>query len=646
MRTFGKIIKYALLCLFGLFLLALAALFLFEQPVPDFLLRRITRSLSGTNYLVRANSATFRFSRGLKINNLRVFDRRKTAAQPVISASCVDLALDLRHFPWSRSTMVKAVTITELKYPRLPDGYYIPDSIEFPGRPDFQEKDEPLVLDLPSLQPFQLTLVQPEILGVTPKKVVADSVSVTPGGIRMGGIHLDWPDVDAQLSLDGSFEFNLETQRVQGEVHGLARQHHIRPLLVALDITNSYAFIDSFTHVEKPVDAACAFDANLRNNDLHLRLGIHPVDGRYNNVPFVKADGTIDLRVFVRDTYQNAHIVVGPVTANLTDGSTLSGTVVYENTNDVGYVSFNDVRSTTSLSNALAVAGVLNDGTLDCLSLATPPTITLNGRLAVDPAHASANRLDGTLAFGNGTFFSIPLTNAATAFHMRGTDVSFSNAHAAALHGGNVLGEGRISIPGFKQRNASFSLSVRSDPASTNGIALTDIADTLGLPVGDRHGTIFGDITLSGPLQTNLMDSVCVTGRVECCNGHLAQMAVFAGLTDYLAKSFEGIASVVNQSRGTMDFSLTNGLFRTDNIRVEGGFFTIQAAGKYDIPKDDLNFTARVTLTKNEGFFATLAKPITWSFGNLTKILFDFTIRGSIKKPEWTYNKNPMNLLK
>ena len=235
--NFGKIIKYTLFCLIGLLILAIAALLIFEQPVPDSLLRRITQSLSNADYLVRANSASFRFSRGLKINNLRILDRRKPASHPVISASCVDLALNLRRIPWSKSTLIRSVTVTDLRYPRLPDSYYIPDSVEFPGRPDFQEQDEPLELDLPTLQPFKLTLIRPEILGVTPRKVAAESVSVSTEGIRVDGIRLDWPDADAQMSLDGVFELNLETQRVEGEVHGLARQHHIRPMLVALDIT-------------------------------------------------------------------------------------------------------------------------------------------------------------------------------------------------------------------------------------------------------------------------------------------------------------------------------------------------------------------------------------------------------------------------
>lgn len=641
LKSFGKIIKYAFLFLLCALVLALIAVTFFEQPVPKRVLAKLTDSLSGDEWLVSVDSASFRLSYGLKLRGLKVFNRRKPAAAPVLSAKMADFKLDLGTLPWSAQTLVKHVTITELDYPRLGDGYYIPDSIEFPGQTDFKEKDEPLELSLPNVNPFGVTLIQPNILAVAPKFVEISHVSVTERTITANGIHLQWSDADTIMPLDGECTLDLDAQLVQGEMHGFARQHNIRPLLAALEITNSYAFIDSFTQVTAPVKASCTFDVNLRNSDLHLLLDLHPTGGRHNNIPLKNADGQVDIRVFVRDTFQNARIVVGPVSANLADGHAMSGTVIYENTNDIGYVIFKDIKSSTSLSNALAIADVMNDGTLDCLSIATPPRISLSGILAVDPAHAATNRLDGTLAFERGSFFSIPLTNATTEFHVRGTDVSFSNAQATAPHGGTVSGEGRISIPDFKQEKASFTVAVKSE-----GVALTDFAEIFKFDVGDKHGTIFGNVTLSGPLQTNISSRICGAGHIECRDGHLAQMKVFAGLTDYLAKHVPGISSFVNQSRGTMDFSLTNGIFRAENIRIEGGFFSIHSSGTYDIPNDKLDFSARVTLTKNEGFFATLATPITWPFANLSKMLLDFKIFGSLEQPEWKYNRNLMDRLK
>lgn len=641
LKSFGKIIKYAFLFLLCALVLALISVTFFEQPVPKRVLANLADSLSGDEWLVSIDSASFRLSYGLKLRGLKVFNRRKPAAAPVLSAKMADFKLDLGTFPWSAQTLVKHVTITELDCPRLGDGYYIPDSIEFPGQPDFKEKDEPLDLSFPNVNPFGVTLIQPNILAVTPKFVEISHVSVTERTITANGIHLQWSDADTIMPLDGECTLDLDTQLVKGEMHGLARQHNIRPLLVALDITNSYAFIDSFTQVTDPVKASCAFDVNLRNNDLHLLLDLHPTGGRHNNVPLKSADGQVDIRVFVRDTFQNARIVVGPVVANLVDGHAMSGTIIYENTNDIGYVFFKDIKSSTSLSNALAVADVMNDGTLDCLSIATPPRISLNGILAVNPAHAATNRLDGTLAFERGSFFSIPLTHATTEFHVHGTDVSFSNARATAPHGGTVSGDGRISIPDFKQEKAYFTVAVKSE-----GVSLTDLAEIFKFDVGDKHGTVFGNVTLSGPLQTNISSRICGSGHIECRDGHLVQMKVFAGLTDYLAKHVPGIASFVNQSRGTMDFSLTNGIFRATNIRIEGGFFSIQSSGTYDIPNDKIDFSAHVTFTKNEGFFATLATPITWPFANLSKMLLDFKIFGSLEHPEWKYNKSLMDRLK
>lgn len=631
MRTLGKIIKYILICILAISILGIATLLLFEQPVPESMLKRITASLSNTNCLVRADSASFLFSRGLKINNVRVYDRKKKASRPMASASCIDLALNLRSFPWSKQSLLKSVTITDFKYPRLPDGYYIPDSVEFPGQPDFKEKDEPLELELPTLLPFNLKLIRPEVIGVTPKSVTADSVSVTPAGIRIDGIRLDWADADVPMSLDGTFEFNLETQRVEGEVHGQARQHNIRPMLVALDITNSYAFIDSFTRVEKPVDASCAFDVNLRNNDLHLHLELAPEGGCYNGVPLESARGPLDVRVFVRDVYQNAKITVGPIEAKLADGTQMSGTVIYENTNDIGYVDF-DVRSNTSLSNALAVADVLNDGTLDCVAPAAPPHITLKGRLAVDPTHAKANNLTGTLSFLRGTVFSIPMRNASARFNVQGTDVSFTDAYATPEHGGIIKGGALISVPGFKQENASFRVDV-----SGEGIALADIADVFHFDLGDKRGIIEGNTTLSGPLSTNVIHHLNGGGRVVCKDGHLAQMRLFYGFTEYLAKHVPGIGSLVNLSNASLDYTLTNGVFRASEAVIAGDVLAISATGKYDIPNDALGFSGNISLKKNENMLVRIATtPIRWPFAKI----FGFRLTGHIDDPSWAYEQN------
>ena len=68
--------------------------------------------------------------------------------------------------------------------------------------------------------------------------------------MRVGELHLQWADNDALMTLDGKLELDLEKQLVRGQVNGQARQHNIRPMLVALDILNALPFMDAFTKVE------------------------------------------------------------------------------------------------------------------------------------------------------------------------------------------------------------------------------------------------------------------------------------------------------------------------------------------------------------------------------------------------------------
>ncbi len=652
MKDFFKILvrvfAYLLLGCLGLLVLAVAAVLCFEQKVPKSLLDRATAGISTADYLVSADSASFRYSRGLRIRNLRVIDRghnygpKGEPARVVMSAALVDVKLNLRRLPWSRETILRSVTLTDFRYPRLPLGYYIPDSIEFPGQPDFREVNEPVELNLPELRPFKVTLVRPKILGISTPLVEVPFVEVTSDGLRAMEARVLWPDTDVftPMELRGNVVLDLVGQNLHGEVRGQTRQHHIRPMLVALDITNSYQFIDAFTKVEKPVDASCVFDVNLRNNDLRLFLDLHPRGGYYNGVPVLRVDGTLDIRVFVRDTYQNARIVVGPLQGALADGSAVEGTVVYENTNDIGSVVF-DVRTRAPLKDVLEIADVMNDGTLDCIVVTNGvPTVSLKGRVAVKDEHAALNDLVGALSFGEGSLLDIPMRDAVSSFIVKGTTVTFTNASARGMHGGMVKGGGVISVPESRRELASFKVDLAGD-----SIPLVDVAQILDFDLGERRGFVSGWVRLSGPLETNALARLEGAGHLESHNGRLAQMKLFAGFTEYLAKHVPGVSGLVDLSRSSVDFTLKDGSFHASKIVIEGALVSVQATGVYDIVKDKLDFRARVTMTRNDSLLAKLATPITWPFANLAKVLLDFSIQGSLDAPTWTYNRNPLELL-
>ena len=246
------------LFLISLVVTAVLVLRFSEISLPQCGLEYLSRKLSSEDWLIRMDSVKWSFPGKIGINGLRMLNRKKPEAKPFLSAENISCRLSLTRFPWSMKRIMRSVVIQKLKMPRLPDGYYIPDSIEFPGSTDFKECNEPLLLEIPELKSFKLTLIDPDILDLKAR----DNV------LKFDNVHIIFPDRDAKMELNGECELNIQDQRVRGSVHGQARQNNIRPMLQALDITNSYQFVDAFTGVTTPVDAGCKFEVNLRNADL------------------------------------------------------------------------------------------------------------------------------------------------------------------------------------------------------------------------------------------------------------------------------------------------------------------------------------------------------------------------------------------
>jgi hypothetical protein len=83
-----------------------------------------------------------------------------------------------------------------------------------------------------------------------------------------------------------------------------------------------------------------------------------------------------------------------------------------------------------------------------------------------------------------------------------------------------------------------------------------------------------------------------------------------------------------------MDCTISNGVLRTSKLLVYGDVFKITGEGTYSMPDDNLDFTARVRLFKNDSIVGKIANPITWTF---SKLLLEFKVYGPIDNPKWKY---------
>ena len=611
-------------------LAAVLALSVYDVRLPQSITDSVCAGISGKDVFVRCGYASFGFRRGLVISSARVYARGKASTAPILKADEIEASLAIHRFPWRMERLLRRLRVKGLKYLRLPDGYYVADSVEFPGRPDYMEKDEPVSLDLPELHPFKLELVEPDILGIRPALVEIAAVSSGKDGFKARGISIDWPDRDVPMHLSGETELDLAAQAVTGRVSGKARQWHIRPLIETLDIPIALEYIDAFTDVHEPVDASYSFSVNLRNNDFHMSLDLAPKAGLYRGIPYSSARGTIEIDSAVRGTNFNSRVTVGPIVADFLPEGHAEGTIVFTGSNGVRRIAIEANAARLSMSNALTVAEVFTDGSLDALQMETPPLISIKGVLATTKEEVAANDLRGEFSFERGSFFGVPLRNAQARFHQVGTTVFFDNASCAMKSGGRIDASARMDFPGFDDSNPTFSVKARG-----GGLSLGDLCEAFKTDSGDRKGIVDCGVELSGPVSTNLAHSLNGKGSFKCHDGQLSRMKLFMGFTDYLSENIPGVSSVVDMTQSSGNFEIVNGTISSKNLVVEGNIFAIKASGSYDIASNNLEAHARAQIFKKDSLIGLLTQPITSA---LMKMLLEFRVYGPIEDPKWAYS--------
>ena len=253
----------------------------------------------------------------------------------------------------------------------------------------------------------------------------------------------------------------------------------------------------------------------------------------------------------------------------------------------------------------------------------------MSGTLATDSARQAENDLGGTVSFRKGSFFDMHLEDVSFGYAYKGDTVSFTDVHAKGRDGGQYTGSAEIRVPADNPDGATFKFRSECRDGS-----LAEFAEAIGKDFGGKRGVVNSSYEFSGPISTNLYPKLNGRGRIKVTDECILQMKLFMGLTDYLAKNVPGVAGLVNQSQVSADFTITDGVLESDNIYIEGDVFTIKAWGKYDIVKDELDFTVRFQLLRNDSFLAKLVRPVTFPF---TKLLLEFKVTGSVDEPQWQY---------
>jgi hypothetical protein len=591
--------------LFIVFLLLATFLLFLDIRVPSRIVRHFFDKITNDRYVVSCESVTVGLRHGLGCSEFRVYDRAsRDSLVPLVSARKIGID------PFART-----VRIAGLKIPRLPE---TGDALAASG-------DRTPAWPTPGV--FRLELESPEILGIAAQRLTAQA-SLEQDGVALDEIHVEWPDRDHRMTVSGRVFFDPLRERLDADVQGLAMVRHIRPLIAELDLPVVLSYMDAFTDITDPVPVRATFAFDARHERFEMSLSLRPTLGRYRGIPMTSAEGVIAFSTSTKEDDEDFSFRLDLPAAIDTKGRLLGGRLEVAHANGETLLTY-DVKSALEARDILVITECLSPETVDMLVCATPPELTMKGRSCIAGGDLGRNALDFTMRLARGSLFGFQMNGATADFSLARDVLTFRNVRATGKTGGDIRGEARLSIPDFEPDRATVDVSIDYRDGS-----LEELADLFSIDLKDRHGRVDGSLVLSGPATTNFAARLNGAGKVAVKEGRLIQLPLFAGLTELLAARVPGVGYLVNQSTASADFTISNGVVRTDNLFIEGGVLSIKGWGGYDIGADRLDCTVRVQFLKEETLLGKLVHPVTWPF---TKLLLEFRGSGPIASPVWEY---------
>jgi hypothetical protein len=609
LKCIGLLIKALFWLLILLGVGVAVCLYILEQGVPDTYVQRVAEKLSDENFACRIEGMTFSLKDGLTVRHVKYFKKR-TTEEPLFSLDELNAELTI----FSRAPLhqrLKRVTLRSFEFPLLPKCTKPPGS-----------KPEPFPdIILPVFPPFELVLENPNILGIRLQKLTA-TLSTEEQLLSVQELKGLWPDKPTELTLAGGATLDLSKKRLVGAVAGQVYPTHITPLLSQFrGARGAVKQIECFQQLERPLRVGYQVDLDLDVLDYAMFLDIDGGACTYRGVPvqFLKSD------IKITDT-NNLVIVDINIHEAATHTGELKGRLVYTDDTDALEI---EAETTVNKEELLSIINVLNKGELSAIRCDSGLRVSAKGVVTVNSKNpCTTNDLHIALSFDKGSILRIPVAKTSTDLHLNNFSAHCNNLKAEIANGGTATGYFQAHFPDYVASNTTFVTKLNADKA--------DLANILSIanPTNTYPGKLSGTIHLNGPLSGDILSGLQGEGAFEMTDGIFARIPLFSGLTEWLANNIPGVGTLVNQSSGSLSFTMTNGVATTQDMIVEGSIFSIAGKGSLTLPSDKLDMSVKVNIFKERTFAGTISRVVAFPF---TRMLLDFHLGGSTKAPVWSY---------
>lgn len=599
----GKVLLGLLACLV---LAAVAVLLVFQRNIPQPLLERALAFADMEDYTLQVKRATYSPGGGLSVYGVELLPKRSTD-DSLITAESVRVEFSPSPFVPLRKRLRK-ITVVRPRFPYLP-----PKSGKAP-------RPVPTPPALPRIDPFELEVKDPDILGIHARQLTA-LASVRGHNLSFRAINILWPDralrVDATLALD------LETRILETKINGHVYPSNVLPLMLPRRVDSSVVLreAEKFQEIRQPVRAEADLSIHIDTADFDLKLALDVPPCTYNGVPLDSVKGNLE----AWETNVTTTVRLTPIEARGRCGE-LFGRLTYCDRDD--QVVFT-AKASMDIANLFDIIGVLNEGELSVVNCAVPPRVEASGIVNISKTgKGEASSASGKVTLEKGSVLNFNVVHTTADFKLTGCSVLFNNLAGRAAHGGDLRGWINFDFPGYDAERTVFHSEL-----DFKNIDMLDVLRAVNV-TNTQMGKLTGKVQLASTTGTNALDRLCGSGHIDFKHGVITQIPLFAGFTAYLARNVPGISALVDQSTGSMDFTITNGVLHTENAYIEGSVFSIKAHGTYDIAHDRLDFVARANIFKSKSIVGKITHIVTFPF---TKLLLEFKVFGPLEKTDWSY---------
>lgn len=610
----------------GAALLLLLALWQAGRDLPRPAVRWLERRICRGPLCVRFDRAAIGPRHGLRLLNVRVFEKRRLGPPALTAAELRINGRPRRNRPigaWIETVQVRQLTIATVPAASAdrPGGWL---ALFAPGGHPLPLGDAGGPLAGLLERPVRLE-VEDMLLWGARAESVATVCRLDGSRLRLDHLRVDLPDRNWREQLEGWLVFDLRARRLQIHADGVLTPEAVTPLFARFDGAEALDICRRFSGYTAPLRVSGDLWRELpattnSSSSLETRLTIDGDDLTYRGLPMRR----LQVGLQWRNDGAQRQLTISPFRVENDDGRFDGAWTRYPAR---GVTDLN-LRGNLPLTAMVTAFGLSSSELPANLIFNTAPTIEVRGRLADDDAGV-ATALQGRLQADALSLAPLRFEALATDFSVMGSNTLRLANLTARCYQGTVTGAVTLA------RVPDGSAPARFDGALTMaGIDFAAASRQMGL-TNDMRGLLQGSIALAGAGNAARLDLLRGSGHLSIRNGTLMRVPLFAGFTGFLARNVPGVDALLMQSDATLALAITNGLLTVEQLLVEGNIFSLRATAtcRLQAPGQPLQGVAQARLFKHKTLAAMMARVVTFPFSKL----MEFKIEGPLRSPTWTY---------